>query len=151
MGRVGGMGRLQAPLWDLVQAVGGGSHVLIHAVQERVCARTLLGLPQLQATPRALPVLPPTPVSILRVAGQCGCQIKGSLDKYMPCYSPLETLHSLKLRLMEQGEFTLHSITHLKVNVITTKSPNRRANKDIKQTYLYAANPITWLFQNVKN
>lgn len=97
MGRVGGVGRLQAPLWDLVQAVGGGSHVLIHAVQVRVCARTLLGLPQLQATPRALPVLPPTPVSILRVAGQCGCQIKGSLDKYMQCSSSLETLLSLKL------------------------------------------------------
>lgn len=37
VGRVGGHA-LQVALWDFVEAVGGGGHVFIHPVEERVHA-----------------------------------------------------------------------------------------------------------------
>lgn len=47
-----GQDGLQVPLGDFVQAVGGGRHVLIHAVQAGVHAG-LLGLPRLQVSSRS--------------------------------------------------------------------------------------------------
>lgn len=63
VGRVGGR-VFQASLWDFVEAVRGGSHVLIHTVQEGVGAWSFLSLPQFEAASRALAMFP-TPVRVL--------------------------------------------------------------------------------------
>lgn len=73
MGGVGGHA-LQAALGDLVEAVGGGGHVLVHPVQEGVHA-CFLGLPQLQVPAGALAVFAAS-LHVLRVAGQGGCDGK---------------------------------------------------------------------------
>lgn len=56
---VGGAGRhaLHAPLRDLVEAVGGGCHVLVQPVKEGIHA-CFLRLPQFQVPPPAVAVLP---------------------------------------------------------------------------------------------
>lgn len=59
----------EARLGDLVEAVCGGGHVLVHAVQAGV-QRGAVRVPQLQAAgPRALAVFT---IRRLRVTGQCG-------------------------------------------------------------------------------
>lgn len=68
VGGVGG-GVLQASLWDFVEAVRGGGHVLVHAVEEGVAARRFPRLSQFEA--RGIAVLP-TPIHVLRVTGQRG-------------------------------------------------------------------------------
>lgn len=79
-----GQDGLQVPLRDLVQAVGGRRHVLIHAVQTRVHAG-LLGLPGLQVASRAhlLAAFPSIlrALHVLGVARQSG--LKGGNTKQM--------------------------------------------------------------------
>ena len=70
------MGGVQGPLGDLVEAVGGGGHVFVHAVQEGVSAGGLVALPQLEAAARAVAVLPAA-LGVLRVAGQRGWRVDG--------------------------------------------------------------------------
>ena len=61
---------LQVALWDFVEAVGGGGHVLVHSVEAGIHAR-LLGLPEL--SPRPFAVFTP-PLRVLRVACESGCK-----------------------------------------------------------------------------
>lgn len=67
VGRMGGHA-LQVALRDFVQAEGGGGHVFIHPVQERVHA-WFLGLPQFQVPSGALAVFSAS-LHVLRIARQ---------------------------------------------------------------------------------
>lgn len=82
VGRVGGHA-LQVALWDFVEAVGGGGHVFIHPVQERLHA-WFLRMPLLQVSPGALAVFPAS-LHVLRVAGQCGWSTRTTTILYYHC------------------------------------------------------------------
>lgn len=71
---MGGVRRrvLQASLRDLVEAVRRGRHVLVHAVQEGVGARTFGRLTQFEAAAGTLAMFP-APLGILRVTREGSC------------------------------------------------------------------------------
>ena len=67
------MVRVEGAVGDLVEAEGGGGHVLVQAVQSRV-QRGALRMPHLHVAAGTVAMLTASALSSLRVAGQCGCR-----------------------------------------------------------------------------